>query len=117
MRKMTGRIVLMLTASLIATVALLPAPAQAVCTQVIYAERLFTDGATTQILGRTSSTSLILWFANTVDPEYARAIAAAVAQRNRVQLTGNAAFCPVVPATGFRFMGNLVFPNAFFISP
>jgi hypothetical protein len=73
--------------------AVLPSPTEAACTRTIYAERAETDGTNTQVLGRVSSVNATLWFATTDDPEFARIIAAAVAQRNRLEVTGDAANC------------------------
>jgi len=95
---------LVVLTSLMAAVILGPAVAQAACTQTIYAERAFTNGAVTQILGRTSSTSTTLWFATTADPEFANMINNAVSNRNRVQVTGNATSCPTGTAL---FMGTI----------
>jgi hypothetical protein len=73
--------------------ALLSTPAHAVCTQIIYAERAFSTGAGATIYGRTTSTATIIWLGGTASPTLADLIFAAVAQRNRVQITGNAATC------------------------
>lgn len=85
--------------------AALPSTAEAVCTQTIYAERSEVNGVTTQVMGRLLSNSVILWFANTTDPEFARTIVAAVAQRNRLTVIGDAASCPTTGT--FRFQGNI----------
>jgi hypothetical protein len=80
-------------------------PVEATCIQTIYAERAETNGSTTQVMGRTLSNSSILWFANTTDQEFARMITAAVAQRNRLMVTGNAIACPTTGT--LRLQGNI----------
>jgi hypothetical protein len=94
--------------------ALLPISAGATCTQTIYAERSVSNGATTQILGRNSSTAVFGYFGTTPNIALQDAISAAVSQRNRVTVTGSAATCPTAPLTGFRNLGTI---NAVIISP
>ncbi|HEY1301145.1 MAG TPA: hypothetical protein VGF07_11660 [Stellaceae bacterium] len=82
-----------LAAAATAAMALLSTPVHASCTQIIYAERAFSTGASTTIYGRTTSTSTIIWLGTTGNPTLANLIFAAVAQRNRVQISGNATTC------------------------
>jgi hypothetical protein len=80
--------------------------AKAVCTQIIYADRSFSDGATAQIVGRANTTDNFAYFASTTNAQIADLIFAAVAQRNRVYVVGSAANCP---ATGdLRDIGNVL---------
>jgi hypothetical protein len=95
-------------AAFTAAMVLVPMSAEATCTQVIYAERAISTANTTQLAGRTTSTSLIIWFGSTADDTLASLIHSAVAQRNRVQITGDAAACPVAPATGNRSVGTII---------
>jgi hypothetical protein len=74
-------------AAFTAAMVLVPMSAEATCTQVIYAERAISTANTTQLAGRTTSTSLIIWFGSTADDTLASLIHSAVAQRNRVQIT------------------------------
>lgn len=99
-------IVLIMVASLTIAAALVPTAAHAACSQTIYAEWSFTNGVTTQILGRTSSLTTIMFFGNTTDPEVARMITAAVSQRNRINVLGNATSCPT--SGTFRFVGTIL---------
>lgn len=94
-----------LGAALMAGMALVPTSARAVCTQTIYAERSVSTGTTTQLLGRNFSTSTNGWFGTTANVALGDAIAAAVAQRSRVTVTGDAASCPPLPAAGFANIG------------
>jgi hypothetical protein len=104
-KEMKKVMLVVFAASLMAAVILGPSSAQALCNQLLYAERSFTDGVTTQIVGRTDAVSTIIWFANTTDPELSRAITAAVSAHNRVFVQGDAASCPTTGV--FRFMGNV----------
>lgn len=83
-----------LGAALTATMALLSTPAHATCTQIIYAERAFSTGTGATVYGRTTSTSTVIWLGGTANATLADLIFAAVAQRNRIQITGNATVCP-----------------------
>jgi hypothetical protein len=74
--------------------AVLPSPTEAACTRTIYADRADSDGTDTRVMGRVSSASPFLWFASTNNPQFISIIAAAVAQRNRLTVTGDAANCP-----------------------
>src|SRR5262245_30348803 len=74
-------------------IALFPMSAKAVCQQTIYAERAHSDGSQVQILGHVASTDEFAYFATTADG-VSELISAAVAQRNRVLIVGNAQSCP-----------------------
>src|SRR5215831_16738115 len=87
-----------LAAVFTAGIALFPMSAQAVCQQVIYADRAYTDQTQVQILGRVASTDEFAYFANTTNTLVANLIVAAVAQRNRVFIVGNAQSCPTTGA-------------------
>ena len=52
---MQTRIAVALAAAFAAGMALVPMSAKAACTQVLYAQRGFSDGTTAQILGRVNS--------------------------------------------------------------
>jgi len=80
-------------------------PAEASCVQFIYAEEAFTFNSSATIRGRTTSSSTIFWQGSTTDPEMMNAIAAAVAQRNRVEIIGNATSCATTGT--FRSVGTL----------
>jgi hypothetical protein len=73
--------------------AVLPSPTEGACTRTIYAEQADSDGTDTRVLGRISSTNSVLWFATTNNPQFVSIIAAAVAQRNRLTVTGDATNC------------------------
>jgi len=100
MRKL---MLIVFAASLMAAVILGPTPAQATCTQTLYCERAFTDGAFHQLVGRTTSTATIIWFCSTGDPEIADVFFNCTADRNRVQVTGNASSCATTGT--FRSLG------------
>jgi hypothetical protein len=82
-----------------------PPPVEAACIQTIYAERAETNGSVTQVQGRNHSTRPILRVASTTDQEFARMIAVAVAQRNRLTVTGSATACPTTGT--LRLQGNV----------
>jgi hypothetical protein len=92
-------------AALTAGVVALPMSAKATCTQIIYAERALSTGAITQLLGRNTSIDTFQWFGNTTNAQFASLIFSAVAVRNRVMVTGDAAACPTAGTT--RFIGNI----------
>jgi hypothetical protein len=93
-------------AAFTAAIALVPMSAKAVCTQVIYADRSFSDGANAQIVGRVNTTDNFAYFAATTNNQIAALIFSAVAQRNRVYVVGSAASCPT---TGdLRDIGNVL---------
>jgi len=95
-------------AAFTAAMMLVPMLAEATCTQIIYAERAVSTETSTQLQGRTASNSLILWFGTTNNDMLSSLIHSAVAQRNRVQVTGDASSCPVAPATGNRSVGTII---------
>lgn len=95
-----------LGATVIAGTALISVPANATCTQVLYAERSATSAGSTQLLGRVSSTATILWIGTAVDNEIQNAVATAVSQRNRVSVTGNLTSCPT--AGSVRSVGTIL---------
>jgi hypothetical protein len=95
-----------LAAAFSAGMALVPISAKAVCTQVFYAQRGFSDGTTAQILGRVNAIDTFAFFANTTNAQLANLIFAAVAHHNRVVVIGDAGSCPTTGNE--RFMGNVV---------
>jgi hypothetical protein len=101
MRTPISLVMAALTAGMVA----LPISADAACTQVIYAERALSSGVTAQLLGRNTSTDPFQWFGNTTNAQFADLIFSAVAVRNRVMVTGDAAACPTTGTT--RFIGNI----------
>lgn len=84
-----------------------PIVANATCSQTIYAERAYTNGTTTYLYGRTSSTAFVIWYGSTTDDTIANAIFASVAQRNRVLFNGSTTTCPS-PSTGsYGYVGTI----------
>ena len=100
-----------LVAAFTAGMALVPMSAKAICQQEIYADRGFTDGANSQVLGRVSSALdpnafSYGYFATTTNALFSNLIFAAVANHNRLFIVGDAQTCPT---TGeFRLMGNIL---------
>ena len=100
-----------LVAAFTVGMALVPMSAKAICQQEIYADRAFTDGANTQVLGRISSAVdpnafTYGYFATTTNALFSNLIFAAVAHHNRLFIVGDAQTCPT---TGeFRLMGNIL---------
>jgi hypothetical protein len=98
-------------AAFTAGMALVPMSAKAICQQEIYADRGFTDGASSQVLGRVSSALdpnafSYGYFATTTNPVFSNLIFAAVAHHNRLFIVADAQTCPT---TGeFRLMGNIL---------
>jgi hypothetical protein len=100
-----------IVAAFTAGMALVPMSAKALCQQEIYADRGFSDGTTTQVMGRTDSTVdanvfTYAYTAETTNAIFANLIFAAVAGHNRLFVVGEATTCPT---TGqFRDMGTIV---------
>ncbi len=103
---MKTSITAILVAALTTGAALAPKPAHAICSQIIYAERAFSTGAGATLYGRTTSTTSVIWLGSTANPTLASLIFSAVAQRNRVQVTGNAAVCPAA-TPGLHSVGTI----------
>ena len=93
---MRTRIAVGLVAAFAAGMPLVPMSAKAFCTQTIYAERAASDGNITSILGRNTATNNFFWDAFTTNDQLAELIFSAVAQHNRVEVTGDAASCPAI---------------------
>jgi hypothetical protein len=100
-----------IVAAFTAGMALVPMSAKAVCQQEIYADRGFTDGTNSQVLGRVSSAVdpnafTYGYFATTANALFSNLIFAAVANHNRLFVVADAQTCPT---TGqFRLMGNIL---------
>ena len=102
---------IVVVAAFAAGMALVPMSAKAICQQEIYADRAFSDGANSQVLGRISSAVdpnafMYGYFATTANALFSNLIFAAVANHNRLFIVGDAQTCPT---TGeFRSMGNIL---------
>jgi hypothetical protein len=100
-----------IVAAFTAGMALVPMSAKAICQQEIYADRGFTDGTNSQVLGRVSSAVdpnafTYGYFATTANALFSNLIFAAVANHNHLFIVGDAQTCPT---TGeFRLMGNIL---------
>ena len=100
-----------LVAAFTAGMALVPMSAKAICQQEVYADRAFSDGANSQVLGRVSSAVdpnafSYGYYATTTNPVFSALIFAAVANHNRLFIVGDAQTCPT---TGeFRLIGNIL---------
>jgi hypothetical protein len=100
-----------IVAAFTAGMALVPMSAKAICQQEIYADRGFTDGTNSQVLGRVSSAVdpnafTYGYFATTANALFSNLIFAAVANHNHLFIVGDAQTCPT---TGeFRIMGNIL---------
>jgi hypothetical protein len=98
-------------AAFAAGMALVPMSAKAVCQQEIYADRGFSDGTNSQILGRVSSAVdpnafTYVYFASTTNAVLANQIFAAAANHNRVFVVASAQSCPTTGA--LRDMGTVI---------
>ena len=108
---MQTRTATVLVAAFTAGMALVPMSAKAICQQEIYADRGFSDGTNTQVLGRISSAVdpnafSYGYFAATTNPVLSNLIFAAVAHRNRLFVVADTQTCPT---TGeYRNMGNIL---------
>jgi hypothetical protein len=104
---MRTRIAVGLAAAFTAGMAVVPMSAKALCTQTFYAELAYLNVDTVVLTGRTSSTSLVIWSAETqsTDPKLANLIFSAVAQRNRLSVVGNMDSCPTTGTD--RYMGTI----------
>lgn len=108
---MQTRTAIGLVAAFTAGMALVPMSAKAICQQEIYADRGFSDGTGTQILGRISSAVDVNsfsygYFATTTNPLLSNLIFSAVANHNRLFVVGNAQSCPTTGV--FRDMGTII---------
>jgi hypothetical protein len=100
-----------IVAAFTAGVALVPMSAKALCQQEIFADRAFSDGVTTQVLGHTDSTVdpnvfTYAYVAETTNALFANLIFAAVASHNRLSIVGNATTCPTTAQ--FRDIGTII---------
>jgi hypothetical protein len=108
---MQTRTAIGLVAALTAITALVPTSAKALCQQSIYADRAFSDGNASQILGRTDSAVdpnafTFAYFAETTNALFSNQIFAAVANHNRVFIVASAQTCPT---TGqYRDIGTII---------
>src|SRR5712671_479813 len=96
---MQTRTAIGLVAAFTAGMTLVPMSAKAICQQEIYADRAFTDGTNSQILGRISSALDINafsfgYFATTTNPVFSTLLFAAVANHNRLFIVADAQSCP-----------------------
>jgi hypothetical protein len=100
-----------LVAAFAAGMTLIPMSAKAICQQGFYADRGFSDGTNTQVLGRTDTITDVnaftyAYYAMTTNALFSDLIFAAVAHHNRLFIVGDAQTCPT---TGqFRNIGNIV---------
>jgi hypothetical protein len=83
-----------LVAAFTAGMALVPMSAKAICLQTFYAERGYSDGTMVQVLGHVNTTDDFAYYAETTNALFSDLIFAAVAQRNRIFVVGNATSCP-----------------------
>jgi hypothetical protein len=108
---MQTRTAIGLVAAFTAGMTLVPMSAKAVCQQEIQADRSFSDGTNSQILGRLSSVVdgnafTFAYFASTTNAVLASQIFAASANHNRVFIVASATACPTTGA--LRDMGNIL---------
>jgi hypothetical protein len=108
---MQTRTAIGLVAAFTAGMVLVPMSAKAICQQEIFAERGFSDGTNTQVVGRLSSGAAadaftFIYLASTVNPTLADLIFAAVAHHNRLVIVANAQSCPTTGAV--RDMGAII---------
>ena len=68
--------------------------ANASCSLELYANRVYSTGSVTSIYGTTSSVSTFSYYADTGNSMLANLLFAATAQRTKVYVTGDLAFCP-----------------------
>jgi hypothetical protein len=96
---MKTRTTVALAASFTAGMALVPMSAKAICQQTISADHSFSDGTTTQVLGRVNVPDPFTYFASTTNAVLSSLIFAAVANRSTLFIIGDAASCPPAPTT------------------
>jgi hypothetical protein len=100
-----------LVAAFTAGMALVPMSAKAICQQEIYADRGFSNGMSTEVIGRLSSAQnpnafTFVYLATTTNSVLANLIFAAVANHNRLLVIADAASCPA--AGTVRDMGTIL---------
>jgi hypothetical protein len=98
-------------AAFTAGMALVPMSAKAVCQKEIYADRGFSNGTATEILGRVSTGEdptafSFVYMAATTSPVFANQIFAATANHNRVAVIGDVGACPTTGA--IRNLGTII---------
>jgi len=95
-------------------ISLAPLTAEAACVKAGVLEKVIAKPGTSvsTIYMRTASLSNTVWKGTTKDSKIVSATLDALTSRTRVQMTGNAASCPVTGAT--RSMGNI---SSFILAP